>query len=422
MSALLDLHPDAGHPAVAGAFEVHDVLDALDVSAPMSPAEHATAVAEWQRVVSRVEALKLRLIAGADRAGVAAEVGASGTDAWLRRQTHVTSTAAARQVTLATELSQGHLPTNEALDEGVVSPAHAAVIVHATSQLPTTLTPLERDRVETALVEQARSLDPSQLRRAARRALEAVTDDRTEVDAHEDSLLRDEEERARARTRLTLHDNEDGTVSGHFTVPQLAGDILRKVLDTMTAPRRAALGAPRAQGGFADERTDWAHARGLAFCELLEHLPTDHLHGKVAATVVVTLEHSRLVGALGAAGMDTGSHLSAGEARRLACGAGILPAVLDGVSLPLDLGRTQRLFSEAQRVALATRHTTCSADGCERPFAWCELHHQISWKDGGRTDLAQAIPLCHFHHRRIHDPAYGRARLPDGGIRFHRRT
>ena len=61
---------------------------------------------------------------------------------------------------------------------------------------------------------------------------------------------------------------------------------------------------------------------------------------------------------------------------------------------------------------------------CERPFAWCEpkLHHRRPWSRGGRTDLRDAVPLCHFHHQRIHDTGFGHRYLPDGSIRFTRRT
>ncbi|MBL0005343.1 MAG: HNH endonuclease [Actinomycetales bacterium] len=93
-------------------------------------------------------------------------------------------------------------------------------------------------------------------------------------------------------------------------------------------------------------------------------------------------------------GVDTGLTLSAGQARRIACNAGLLPAVLGGPSLPLDLGRADRFFTEAQRVALATIYDECAADGCDRPYAWSELHHEDPWHAGGRTDLAKAVPLC----------------------------
>ena len=72
------------------------------------------------------------------------------------------------------------------------------------------------------------------------------------VDAHEDQLVADEEAAAREKTRLTLHDNDDGTVTGHFTVPTLHGHLLRKVMETMTAPRRGRLGAAEAQVGAND--------------------------------------------------------------------------------------------------------------------------------------------------------------------------
>ena len=88
----------------------------------------------------------------------------------------------------------------------------------------------------------------------------------------------------------------------------------------------------------------------------------------------------------------------------------------------MDLGRTQRFFTEAQRVALTTRHTTCLADGCDRPYAWTDLHHREPWSQGGRTDLTKAEPLCGFHHHRIHDPSYLHRRHPNGTITFHRRT
>jgi hypothetical protein len=154
---------------------------------------------------------------------------------------------------------------------------------------------------------------------------------------------------------------------------------------------------------------------------LLEHLPTDRLHGKVAATVVVNIDAQQLRQDLRAAHLDIDEEISAAEARRLACGAGILPAILGGPSQPLDLGRTQRFFTEAQRVALATRHTTCLADACDRPFAWTELHHRDPWSQGGQTDLGNAEPLCGFHHRLIHDPAYLHRRRADGSITFHKR-
>jgi hypothetical protein len=73
-------------------------------------------------------------------------------------------------------------------------------------------------------------------------------------------------------------------------------------------------------------------------------------------------------------------------------------------------------------MALAVRHPTCAAEGCQRPYAWSELYHWTPRKAGGRTDLKDAVPLCLFHHRRVDDTGFVHARLPDGSVRFSRRT
>lgn len=70
---------------------------------------------------------------------------------------------------------------------------------------------------------------------------------------------------------------------------------------------------------------------------------------------------------LGAATLDTGTRISAGQARRLACATGIIPMVLDGDSVPTDLGRERRLFTKHQKIALAHRYHGCAATGCDRP-------------------------------------------------------
>ena len=95
--------------------------------------------------------------------------------------------------------------------------------------------------------------------------------------------------------------------------------------------------------------------RGQAFCALLEAVDPDrlpaarrHRHHRGGDHPLRRPRRRAGVGTLG-----DGTRISASEVRRLACTAGILPAVLDGNSEVLDLGRTRRLFSAAQRKALA---------------------------------------------------------------------
>jgi hypothetical protein len=138
---------------------------------------------------------------------------------------------------------------------------------------------------------------------------------------------------------------------------------------------------------------------------------------------VVTVPLSTLVTGLGSAQLDTGAVISPSEARRLACRAGILPAVLDGQSQILDLGRTKRFHNKAQRVAMAARDRGCTAEGCDWPPGPCHAHHDdVPWSRGGATTLADGRLLCPRHHARAHDPAYTMTKLSGGKVAFYRRT
>ena len=81
-----------------------------------------------------------------------------------------------------------------------------------------------------------------------------------------------------------------------------------------------------------------------------------------------------------------------------------MPLVLGGDSIPLDLGRHQRLFSTGQVKAARATRAVCQAEGCTIPSRWCEAHHLDPWAAGGRTDIANLALLCSHHHHRIHDP------------------
>jgi hypothetical protein len=91
----------------------------------------------------------------------------------------------------------------------------------------------------------------------------------------------------------------------------------------------------------------------------------------------------------------------------------------------LDLGRTTRLANRAQRRALRALYSTCAIPGCSVRYSRCKLHHIIWWRNGGRTDLSNLLPLCTHHHTKVHDAGWNitlgpdrqlTLRLPDGTI------
>lgn len=83
---------------------------------------------------------------------------------------------------------------------------------------------------------------------------------------------------------------------------------------------------------------------------------------------------------------------------------GLLPPPLGAPLQPLHLGRTRRLASPAQWLAIIARDRTCrDPRGCSRGPRWCQLHHLAEWDaDHGPTDLDNLALLCWEHHADLH--------------------
>ncbi|MGH8827329.1 MAG: DUF222 domain-containing protein, partial [Jiangellaceae bacterium] len=104
--------------------------------------------------------------------------------------------------------------------------------------------------------------------------------------------------------------------------------------------------------------------------------------------------------------------------RRLACDAKITRIVLDGASQPLDVGRSERALTAAQRKALRVRDGRCRFPGCDRPVEWTDAHHVNSWCHGGRTDIGELVLLCRTHHSAVHEGGWHIRLLGPGQFLF----
>ncbi len=426
--------------------------DVADVApAFMSRGEKADALIALAATTARLEALRLRILASAD--DIAVEVGSRDVASWLAGQTREDRAALRTAERLAGDLEARWTLVGAGLGAGVVNLDQARVIARALNNIvdgDLALDPELRNadlrpgsellaRAEEALVELAAVHDPVELRRLGDKILEMVAPEVYEDE--ERKKLEAAERRAAAATRLSLRNRGDGTVDLRGRLPESAASRLKTYLEAYTSPRHQAM---TRSGCIDDSSGDGAGARrpavptvdpatgarlpgdrllGEAFCAFLEQADPDRmpLQGGSATKVIVTIRLSDLVAGTGTATLGDGTRIGIGEARRLACNAGIIPAVLGGASEVLDLGREARLYSAKQRPALALAHPVCRAEHCAIPAAWCEAHHKKPWAKGGRTDLADGILLCSWHHHLIHDTAYRHDHLPNGDVRFHRR-
>ena len=119
-------------------------------------------------------------------------------------------------------------------------------------------------------------------------------------------------------------------------------------------------------------------------------------------TVVVHADMTFLAGGDGAAELDVLGPVSREVARRLACDAKILVSADGADGRALNLGRTRRDPSNAQRLEIRRRDKGCRFPGCTHT-EFTDVHHVRHWVDGGLTDVDNLVELCDQHHRCVHE-------------------
>lgn len=314
--------------------------------------------------------------------------------------------ATAARVSMSGELlPPRHEATANSLAQAVITPRAARTIVDALDAVAARASLDDVADVERVLLDYAPGLTARELAKLCRQVIDRFDPDGAEP--REDEL--------RARAGVTLMNRRDGLITMMATMhPEAAGFIIT-AMDARTAPKRAltfvdaAAVDPAAVDPTTTDDRPLAQKRLDALMSIARE-SLAHDHGQLAGTsvtmsVIMTLE-SLLTG-LGVAhieGID--EPISASTARRLASDAMIIPIVLGGDSQPLDVGIGRRLFTEAQRRALAVRDGGCIWNGCTAPPGWCEVAHVTGWALGGKTDLANGALMCAFHHRRFDNDAW----------------
>jgi hypothetical protein len=212
------------------------------------------------------------------------------------------------------------------------------------------------------------------------------------------------DEQRQRRRALRLQTRHNGMITMQWDMPP-------EVAGLVTASIDAIVGRDlhRAREEKLEEERTLEQHRSDAATELFRHLATcSHAGGDLpAVTMVVRMSVDALMSGLGVAEIDgVGETISAATARKLAVDAKIVPIVLGGPGEVLDYGKGRRLFSRAQHIALVERYGGCAWGACSSPPAYTEAHHIEWWSTRPNTDLANGIPLCSFHHHRVHDDGW----------------
>jgi Domain of unknown function (DUF222)/HNH endonuclease len=400
---------------------------------------------ELRGLADRIEGQWLRTLAAVDARGAAGAedgISAGSTAGWLRRRLRMSAGAATSSVRTARALFRGPLTaTAAALTEGAISPAHAQVLADSTHHLAAEVAA----EAEPVLLAAARRLDPPQLRRAVAHLRLVADPEGADTQA----------ERQQARRGVWLSATWEGMVALQGLLDPEAGQTLLAALEPLARPANA-----------HDDRSG-GQRRADALAELARRqleggrLPKS---GGVRPQLLVTVDLHSLLGHPGGVGGETGGpvpldpeacqrlacdgavtrvlvtrqppghHAQGGEAgdhpdpghdptddpslaAQLQAAMRLLPVTLGGApTQPLEVGRSTRVVSPAQRAALVVRDGGCVFAGCDRPPAWCEAHHLVPWLAGGPTDLANLVLVCRAHHRAVHEGGWRLHRDPDGHL------
>jgi hypothetical protein len=341
--------------------------------------------------------------------------------------------------------------TGPALLAGEISAAHADVIGRYTDQvdrLPDAH-PDDARIAEKVLLEASRHEAPKMVERLGQTLLTRLDADGTEPS----------DERIERKRSFTLRTNADGSSEWKVFADAELTAMIESVLDSLAGPQRDkkvngsdqgdGAGGAQAADDLLDERTPTQRRHDALRDSLRRVLRSGDLPvaGGTPNTVIAHVRFDQLkpTGSFSpdafewegtpeiVAGVEqhiaeqvrvareAGSETSDGEhgccdgyavtshggllsGRQLAidlCEAELDIVVTSPDGAVLAFGRSVRLATRAQRIALAARDGGCSFPGCTRPPSWCEAHHVIPWLDGGPTDLNNLCLVCPFHHRRF---------------------
>src|SRR6266496_1428710 len=372
-------------------------------------AELNTALNQTMTQIRVLQAQALDIVGEMDRRNVANEAGYSGLAAFLMDTIRVSRKAANRMIKQAEQITQTVTPTGhttpaplpamrEAMHDGVADLEHLDVVLDVVKHLPDGSTREDRELVESTLAADARETHPNAVRKLGEQIIARID---------QDGQAPKEREQAEPKNSMRYHRTSAGRFVATLDIDQEAGEELEDLLTVLGAPRQDAPGVPDSRPHkqrMGDALTEIIHAAAKS-----SEVPSKKPH------LSVYLDYTALTEGVGTATLEGGSVLCPSAARRLACDADIIPMVLNGDSVPLDVGRAHRFITDHQRRALIARDRGCSFPNCDRKPRWCDGHHIKTWLHGGTTNLRNLTLLCRRHHRLIHHSEW-EVRMTSSGV------
>ncbi|MFH1331331.1 MAG: DUF222 domain-containing protein [Actinomycetota bacterium] len=338
------------------------------------PVELADGLRRLGQLAARVEAHRAEFIAEAERQQVARQKGFGSTTTWLMSLSGDPAPVCRSRVAVAAAL-EGMPETKAAFVSGEVSECRVRLLAQVQA-----LAPEQFAQDEACLVAQAATVSSKRLPQVLAAWRRSTDPDGAVVDA----------ERLHRLRALHLSPAWSGMVHLSGDLDPEGGEVVLAAIRSLAEP--AALDPQDTR--IPQQR--WADA--------LVEICSRHQQGGQAGSggrpqITVTIPWNTLLTGNGLVDTEAGP-ISTETVRRPACDATISRIILDGGSIPIEVGRARRVVSPALRRALDLRDGGCTHRGCDIPARWCDAHHLQHWADGGNTDLGKPALRSHTGHSR----------------------
>ncbi|MGW6694236.1 DUF222 domain-containing protein [Rhodococcus sp. NPDC054953] len=389
----------------------------------LAEAEVVEALQRMESSLRKASAVGHRLIVESVERSIPGNLACRSVGDFLTSTLRISGADAARRVKGATKVGTWNIISGDGMEPvlpataaavraGAVGPDHVAAIARTIRRIPAGTGADEIAVAETILADAARSTTP-----------EDVTKIGIHLLAHlnPDGSAPDERERRRRRGIRIGRQGTDllSPISGMLD-PELRA-LLDPVLAKLARPGMNNPDDPESPSGDVDsatlDRTELARAAardtrtaaqrnhdGLTVA-LRSLLSSGALgsHRGLPVTAIVTMTLTQLEGASGVATTASGGIVPIGDALRMAERAHPVLVVFDHRGRPLHLGRSRRLASADQRLALIAASRGCTRPGCDAPATLTAVHHITEWKDDGGTDITNEDLACDACHALVHD-------------------
>jgi len=414
------------HQALAALEAAVEALGAADWEDP-PVRERLEALQQWETSARVQRARSCGVARGLDRCDELGTMGAKVIADVLRispresrRRLRDAELVSARRTLTGQSLPPPLPATAKAWDSGLLDTEHLRVIERFRRELPEELQAAEVETAEAFLAEKAAELRPDQLE---------VLADRLALTLNPDGRFSDDDRARKRGFTWCGRQRLDGMSIGKL----VASPELRATIDALLA-KFAAPGMcnPDDQSPTVNtEPTDEAAQRDKRSCAQRQHDALSALlksqlgnpklgqHNGLPVTIIATTTVEQLCARTGHAVTASGTLLPMRDPIRMASHSWHYLAVFAQHSQqPVYLGRSKRIASADQRIALYAKDRGCTAPGCDVPGYLTEVQHIDEWTAGGATDVENLNFSCKPHHRLLTRGGWKTRKRKDGSTEW----